>query len=76
MMPILSDQQKIELLSSIPNKILYSVSTHDIQAECIQRYERLLNDTELEKAEKLLEWGIGENLNLIYDTIFSEIKNE
>jgi hypothetical protein len=74
MISTLSDQQKFALLSRVPNKIVCSISNRDIQAECIERYGRLLSDTELEKAEKLLEWGIGENLNLIYNTIFSEVK--
>lgn len=53
-------------------KILFYISEEDIQNEAYFRIGRKLSEDEIGIIEDRLSWGIGESLNIIYSTIFTE----
>ena len=54
---------------------IFSIGIQDIQNEALNTMGRYLTDAELEKAIKLLQYGLGENLIFMYHNLFSEIQN-
>jgi hypothetical protein len=54
-------------------KIVWSLTEFDVQAEALQTLGRILTDEELDIATKAFEWGIGESIRIIYNTIFTEM---
>lgn len=56
-----------------PNDIIYSICVEDIQNEAKIEIGRELNDDELSEFIKLLQYGLGENMILMYRNIFNEI---
>ena len=77
MKKIISDEQKILLLANDTkcNDIVYAIQREDIQIESINRLHRILNDNEVEQVKELIDWGINESINNIYNTAFLEIAN-
>lgn len=77
MKKILNDEQKILLLANDTkcNDIVYAIQREDIQIESINRLHRILNDNEVEQVKELIDWGINESINNIYNTAFLEIAN-
>lgn len=55
------------------DKILYSITEEDVQLEASRILGRGLNEDEILKVKKHLEFGIGESIDIIYNCIFSEI---
>jgi hypothetical protein len=56
-----------------PNDIIYSICVEDIQNEAKIEIGRELIDDELSEFIKLLQYGLGENMILMYRNIFNEI---
>ncbi len=56
-----------------PNDIIYSICVEDIQNEAKIEIGKELNDDELSEFIKLLQYGLGENMILMYRNIFNEI---
>lgn len=55
------------------NKLLFSISEKDAQAEALEKIGRTLNDEELEIAKKGLENGLMFDIDTVYNTIFKEM---
>ncbi len=55
------------------NEIVFAITKEDLQYEAKEKIGRELNDEEILIAKKALEWGIGESIGIIYNTIFSEM---
>lgn len=66
-----------DLLSNIQendfNKMIYAISLGNLQVEAIEKLGRKLTDDEIEIAKDGLSWGIGTGLDIIYNTIFTEM---
>jgi hypothetical protein len=58
------------------NEILYSISIEDLQIEAERVLGRKLGNAEILRSRKYLEFGIGESIGIIYNTIFEELINE
>ncbi len=54
------------------NSIIYSLCIEDLQNDANIYLGRNLNEDEIIKACKKLQFGLGENLTYIYSTIFNE----
>lgn len=55
------------------NEIIFAITKEDLQYEAKEKIGRELTDEEILIAKKALEWGIGESIGIVYNTIFSEI---
>ncbi len=55
------------------NEIVFAITKEDLQYEAKEKIGRELTDEEILIAKKALEWGIGESIGIVYNTIFSEI---
>lgn len=55
------------------SEIVYSIDTDDIQNEAKIVLGRDLNQEELDKTIKLVQYGMGENMIVMYQYIFDEI---
>ncbi|MBO4876286.1 MAG: hypothetical protein J5542_13360 [Bacteroidales bacterium] len=55
------------------SEIVYSIDTDDIQNEAKIVLGRNLNQEELDKTIKLVQYGMGENMIVMYQYIFDEI---
>ena len=55
------------------NNTIYSITREDLQFEAKLNLGRELNEEEIIKAKKHLEFGLGESIGIIYNTIFKEI---
>lgn len=55
------------------SEIVYSINTDDIQNEAKIVLGRDLNQEELDKTIKLVQYGMGENMIIMYQYIFDEI---
>jgi hypothetical protein len=74
----ISDSEKIQLLqtdSANADEIIFAIRRQDVQSEAINKLERLLTDMEISKIADCFEWGIGESLEIVYDTFFKELFN-
>jgi hypothetical protein len=74
----LSESEKMQLLqtdSINANEIIFSIKRQDIQAETINKLGRLLTNMEIAKIADYFEWGIGESIETIYNTFFTELLN-
>jgi hypothetical protein len=58
------------------SEIVYSICVEDIQNEAQMHIKRELDDEELERAIKLIDYGIGESMFPIYGAIFDEINTK
>ncbi len=55
------------------NNIIFAITKEDLQYEAIEKIGRELTDEEILTAKKAIEWGIGESIGIVYNTIFSEM---
>lgn len=55
------------------DEIIFQISRKDIQYEAKEKIGRELSDDEILLTKKGLEWGLLTGIDIIYDTIFSEI---
>ena len=55
------------------NEIVFAITREDLQYEAKEKIGRELTDEEILIAKKGLEWGIGESIGIVYNTIFSEM---
>ena len=55
------------------NKIIYSITIEDLQNEAERILGRNLDESEIQQTKKYLEFGIGESIGIIYNTIFNEL---
>ncbi len=55
------------------NEIVFAITKEDLQDQAKEKIGRELTDEEILIAKKALEWGIGESIGIVYNTIFSEI---
>ena len=55
------------------NEIVFAITKEDLQYEAKEKIGRELTDEEILTAKKALEWGIGESIGIVYNTIFSEM---
>jgi hypothetical protein len=62
----------------IPNAetSVYKLTIGDLQMEAQERLGRLLNENEISRAEKILEYGLGETISPIYNGIFEIFEEE
>jgi hypothetical protein len=58
------------------DNIVYAISESDIQHEAEYTLGRKLTEDEMLIAIDGLEWGVGESIGIIYDTIFTEMLPE
>jgi hypothetical protein len=74
----LTDEQKSLLLLNDTkcNDIVYAIRREDIQYEAINRFEKLLNDDEIEHITEKLKEGMDTNILFLYDAIFSDVIND
>jgi hypothetical protein len=61
----------MEALSS--DEIVFVIRKSDLQSEARERLGRELTEDEIEIAKDGLEWGLLENIDVIYNTIFYEM---
>lgn len=58
------------------NRTIFSITTDDLQGEAIQKLSRELTDEEIDLAKDYLEWGILSGIDIVYNTIFNDIKEK
>lgn len=58
------------------NRTIFSITTDDFQDEAIQKLGRELTDEEIDLAKDYLEWGILSSIDIVYNTIFNDIKEK
>ncbi len=56
------------------DEILYSITVEDVQFEAMEQIGRELTEEEMLQFKKRLEYGIGEHMLLIWNTLFEEYK--
>jgi len=54
------------------NEIIFAITKEDLQYEAKEKIGRELIDDEILDVKKKLEYGIGESIGIIYQTIFTE----
>ena len=54
------------------NEIIFAITKEDLQYEAKEKIGRKLTDEEILDVKKKLEYGIGESIGIIYQTIFTE----
>ncbi len=54
------------------DRVVYQITEGDLQNEANYHLGRHLNEDEVKRAVKLLGYGIGESIGIIYRTIFTE----
>jgi hypothetical protein len=55
------------------NKILHLITVGDVQMEAQEKLNRLLNDDEIDYVANILEYGIGESSNVMYNAAFEKM---
>jgi len=55
-------------------EILFVITVADVQHWAEEKLGRRLTYEELQVVEDKLEWGLCERLDVVYDTIFDEIR--
>lgn len=53
--------------------IIYGITREDLQCEALEKMGRELTEEEIHIAKKGLDSGIGSSLDIVYETIFSEM---
>jgi hypothetical protein len=59
----------------IKEKIIFQITKGDVQEEAVEILGRELTEVEILEVKKSLEYGIGETIGIIYESIFKEIKS-
>jgi len=57
----------------INDNIIFQITKEDLQAEAIEKIGRNLTDNEIDVAKDGLEWGLLTNIDVVYNTIFTEM---
>jgi hypothetical protein len=62
----------------IPNSeiLVYKLTVGDLQIEAQERLGRLLNDDEISRAKKILEFSLSETRNPVYDEVFEDLEKQ
>jgi hypothetical protein len=55
-------------------KILFVITVADVQHWAEEKLGRRLTYEELQIAKDKLEWGLSEDIDVVYNTIFEEMK--
>jgi hypothetical protein len=55
------------------DKLVFSITLHDLQHESLERIGRVLTDEEIHIAKKGLESGLLTDIDTVYKTVFSEM---
>jgi hypothetical protein len=55
------------------DKLVFSITLHDLQHESLEKIGRVLTDEEIHIAKKGLESGLLTDIDTVYKTIFSEM---
>jgi hypothetical protein len=55
-------------------KILFVITVADVQHWAEEKLGRRLTYEELQIAKDKLEWGLSEDIDMVYNTIFEEMK--
>ena len=55
-------------------KILFVITVADVQHWAEEKLGRRLTYEELQIAKDNLEWGLSEDIDMVYNTIFEEMK--
>jgi hypothetical protein len=55
------------------DKLVFSITLHDLQHESLEKIGRVLTDEEVHIAKKGLESGLLTDIDTIYKTVFSEM---
>jgi len=55
-------------------KILFVITVADVQHWAEEKLGRRLTYEELQIAKDKLEWGLSEDIDMVYSTIFEEMK--
>ena len=55
-------------------EILFVITVADVQHWAEEKLGRRLTDEELQIAKDKLEWGLSEDIDMVYNTIFEEMK--
>lgn len=53
--------------------LLFYITKSTIQQEAMNKMGRELNEEEIEVAKKGLEWGLLSSIDVVYNTIFTEM---
>ncbi|MFZ1290176.1 MAG: hypothetical protein WAR79_08795 [Melioribacteraceae bacterium] len=56
--------------------LLFYITKEDLQHEVMNKLNRKINDIEMNKGKDMLEWGIGENINIIYNEIINSLEKK
>lgn len=56
--------------------LLFYITKEDLQNEAMSKLNRKINDDEMNEGKDMLEWGIGESINIIYNEIFYSLENK
>lgn len=56
--------------------LLFYITKEDLQHEVMNKLNRKINDIEMNKGKDMLEWGIGESINFIYNEIINSLENK
>ena len=58
------------------DKSLFLITVGDVQYWAEEKLGRRLTYEELQKAQKSLEWGLCEGIDVVYNAIFDEMKTD
>jgi hypothetical protein len=58
------------------NEIIWSLALQDLQEEAQERLGEYLDEEEIERAKKLISYGLGEIINSVYDGVFEVLIEE
>jgi hypothetical protein len=56
--------------------VLWSLTEFDVQLEALRVLGKMLTDEEIDIAQDAFSWGFGESIHIIYNNIFTELKND
>jgi len=55
------------------NDNIFSITIKDLQNEAIEKIGRKLTEEEIDIAKDGFEWGLSFSLDIVYNTIFTEM---
>ncbi|MCH8942964.1 MAG: hypothetical protein IIA48_11075 [Bacteroidetes bacterium] len=58
------------------NKTLFSITVEDVQYEAKEKLGRKLTVEEIDIVKNGLEWGLLTGIDIVYNTIFEELKSQ
>ena len=61
------------MLKEYEDTFVYTIAVEDLQREALKKIGRVLEEDEVEIARRGLESGIDLSLDIIYQTIFTEM---